>query len=106
MQQFEDLKPGSMTAELAAALGLSGPLDPPPWLARMLALGQPPAYSRPVGDTGGPGASAAAAGGDEEVFVIDDGEEQLELVELDSSAAATAEVAFPGGLPGGERLRA
>eukprot|EP00897_Mesotaenium_endlicherianum_P007059 jgi/Mesen1/6381/ME000329S05545 len=41
--QFDDLTPGTLSAELRSALGLQD-LDPPPWLQRMRQLGIPPAY--------------------------------------------------------------
>ncbi|DBB00895.1 TPA: hypothetical protein ACH3X1_000812 [Trebouxia sp. C0004] len=41
--ELADLKPGQLSSETRAALGL-GPLDPPPWLDRMRQLGYPPMY--------------------------------------------------------------
>ena len=41
--ELADLKPGQLSSDTRAALGLS-PLDPPPWLDRMRQLGYPPMY--------------------------------------------------------------
>lgn len=41
--KFDDLKPGSLTAETRKLLGL-GEFDPPPWLNRMREIGYPPGY--------------------------------------------------------------
>jgi len=41
--ELADLKPGQLSSETRAALGL-GPLVPPPWLDRMKQLGYPPTY--------------------------------------------------------------
>lgn len=41
--KFDDLKPGSLTAETRQLLGL-GEFDPPPWLNRMREIGYPPGY--------------------------------------------------------------
>ena len=43
-EEFADLQPGMLSAELRAALGDLGSADPPPWLHRMRALGYPPGY--------------------------------------------------------------
>ena len=41
--EFADLRPGQLSGDMRAALGL-GPLDPPPWLQRMRELGYPPGW--------------------------------------------------------------
>ena len=41
--EFAGIEPGKLSEELRAAMGI-GPLDPPPWLPRMRALGYPPGY--------------------------------------------------------------
>ena len=43
-EEFEDLKPGVLSAELCMALGGLCSTDPPPWLDRMRLLGYPPGY--------------------------------------------------------------
>ena len=40
---FAQLRPGQLSDETQAALGI-GPLDPPPWLDRMRELGYPPMH--------------------------------------------------------------
>ncbi|GBF87335.1 hypothetical protein Rsub_00046 [Raphidocelis subcapitata] len=44
-RSYPDARPGAVSGKLASALGMLGPGAPPPWLARMLVLGVPPAYS-------------------------------------------------------------
>lgn len=41
--KFDDLKPGALSAETRACLGI-GEFDPPPWLQRMREIGYPPGY--------------------------------------------------------------
>ena len=41
--EFADLRPGQLSGDMRAALGI-GPLDPPPWLQRMRELGYPPGW--------------------------------------------------------------
>ena len=43
-EEFSDLKPGMLSAELRVALGGLASRDPPPWLQRMRAMGYPPGY--------------------------------------------------------------
>ena len=42
-EEFAGLRPGALSRELRAALGVAE-TAPPPWLARMRALGYPPGY--------------------------------------------------------------
>lgn len=41
--KFDDLKPGVLSSETRACLGI-GEFDPPPWLQRMREIGYPPGY--------------------------------------------------------------
>lgn len=48
-KEFEtrvDVTPGVMSPELRAALGMTGPKSPPPWLINMQRYGPPPAFPR------------------------------------------------------------
>jgi splicing factor 3B subunit 2 len=54
--KLKDKKPGALSDELKAALGMP-PTYPPPWLTNMQRYGPPPAYPnlRLPGAQGGPG---------------------------------------------------
>jgi hypothetical protein len=60
-------RPGAVGAALAQALGMPHAHAPPPWLARMVVLGVPPAYRGAV-----PAAAAGGPAGWAEVRVFDD----------------------------------
>ena len=69
--------PGAVSAALAAALGMASPLDPPPWLGRLVALGVPPGYGGGEGsgdddDGNGSGSDDSGSSGIE-LFGDDDG---------------------------------
>jgi hypothetical protein len=104
-QQYEGLQPGRMSGELAQALGLAGPLQPPPWLHRMVALGLPPAYQRAAAPADGATAAAAdadAGAGDGFVIVGEGGEEEVLLLMPGGNGGGggggVAAAEFPGGL--------
>jgi hypothetical protein len=88
-----------VSAELAQALGLPGPLAPPPWLHRMVALGLPPAYQRRAARDA-EGAEAEAEGF---VIVGEGGEEEVvRLPDQEGGTGSAAAPTFPGA-PGGAR---
>ncbi|KAF8072658.1 Serine/threonine-protein kinase SRPK [Scenedesmus sp. PABB004] len=92
----DDIKPGVLTPELAAALGMGSALAPPPWLARMAALGVPPAWrtaARADGVEDGGGGEAVMA------FVMgdsDDDDDECELPAAPGEPDGDAGAAAPG----------
>ncbi|GLU01649.1 hypothetical protein SLE2022_189490 [Rubroshorea leprosula] len=77
--KFDDLKPGSLTAETRQLLGL-GEFDPPPWLNRMREIGYPPGYLA-LDDEDQPSGITIYADG-----VIDEGQEEGEISEMKDCA--------------------
>ncbi|GAV71034.1 PSP domain-containing protein [Cephalotus follicularis] len=91
--KYDDLTPGSLSAETRKLMGL-GELDPPPWLNRMRELGYPPGYLDPDNEDQPSGITIFA---DEEIKEELAYGEDGEIVETNHSATRRKEtIEFPG----------
>jgi len=75
-QLYPDAKPGLISPELAAALGMSSCTAPPPWLNRMVQLGLPPGYCHVEGGEEQVAAAAEDDGGGMDVVLGSESEDE------------------------------